>query len=602
MDILLNLIAMLGGLALFLYGMEVMGDGLKRSSADTLKRSLEKVTSNPVSGFVLGLIVTAVIQSSTATIVLTVGLLGAGVLNLKQSISITMGANVGTTITGQIIRLLDVDGGNSVLSLFQPDTLAPLAALIGIIFIMFIKKESSRNIGVICMGFGILFIGLMNMTTAMEPLSDTPAFSRIILQVSDNSFLGLLCGIVMTVIVQSSSASVGILQTLSKTGQIGFAGAYGYVVGAALGTCLVTAIICSIDAKQDAKRTIVVNVIFNIISVVLCVVVMELLHACGLIDAVWNSAMNSSSIANFQTAFKLIAALLLMPFVPLLERTAYRIIKTAPMDPGELEIHRSVQALDEHLFMSPALALAQTETVIGHMSDHAMRNYDDAISLIQEYDVNRLELLRNREDLLDHMADVTNQYLVDLSPNIDSEQDNRRLSYLIQALTIFERIGDIAMNIMRSVNKLHETGTSFSAAAQHELCVTTSAVHEVLQLTVQSFHSGDINTARQVEPLEEVVDDLVEELKARHIERIKCGLCSISTGIYFNDILINLERISDHCSDLAVYTIQLSDSSIKGKVHSYIHNLHSSGDDQYIRLYADNRQKYLSDIDEGSEF
>lgn len=605
------IVKMLGGLALFLYGMEIMGDGLKASSAGALKKALERVTSNTVKAFILGALITAVIQSSTATIVLTVGLIGAGVLDLKQSTAIVLGANVGTTITAQIIRLMDNSGSSSdeasFLDLFTPEVLAPIAAVIGIVLIMFIKRSKTKNVGLIAIGFGILFIGLINMTTAMDPIKESDVFKDMIVKLSTNPIYGLIIGTLITAIVQSSSASVGILQALTVTGATGAASvinfnfAYSYVIGAALGTCITTAIVCSIGTKEDAKRVGFIHVIFSVIGGVLFMAAVEIMRAVGAFPDLWNSPVSGGGIADFQTIFKLVTALILLPFTPALIKLSKKVVKDRPSDEGDEEINENIKELNQQLLATPTLALEQVKHVLGHMCELSYKNYNTAVGLLLEnngksVDQTKLEKIAHREAMIDHMADATNNYLVSLAPHIETERDNLMDNYLMQTLTEFERIGDLAQNLADVARDLADNSQKLSDDAIDELVIMTDAVREAIELSYKAFVERDFKAASRVEPLEEVIDDLNEILRQRHFARVKAGKCTVSTGIYFFDALINLERLGDQCSDIAVYVLGLQNPKIVGNEHEYIRNLHHEQNEDYRREYANNTEKYTGKL------
>lgn len=601
-----SVISLFGGLAMFLYGMKVMSDGLKSSSADALKRVLGRVTANPVTGFMLGVAITAIIQSSAATIVLTVGLISAGILNLKQSITIVMGANVGTTVTAQIIRLMDVQGstsgGVSIMQFFEPTTLAPLGLILGIVLVMFVKKGNCKVVGTIALGFGILFEGLMMMTSSMAGVTSSAEFGALVEQLAQYPVLGILIGTVVTTVIQSSSASVGILQTICIGGGVTFGFGYTYIIGAALGTCLVTALISGIGAKADGKRVGVVHVVFNLIGTGVFLAGINLSRVLGFDVGTWFSSgvrgnMTSGDVANFETLFKLITALLLLAFVPQLEKLSHKIIRDAPKSGAATEIEENMNALDAHLFVSPALALSQTAHVVGHMAQLALVNYSDAMKLVTQYQTDIAQQLEEREDLLDRMADTTNQYLIDLSPHAQKDGDNSRLNYLMKALIGFERIGDLAVNIMDNAQRMSRGEGRFSPGAMQELSVAADSVNQVLQFTTEAFYQDSVPLARQVEPLEEVIDDLVELLKERHIERQKQGECTMMNGILFQNVLQNLERISDQCSDIAVYLMAMEDEQIKGREHRYLEEIHLSGNPEYEALYRENQEKYLKPLE-----
>jgi len=613
LDVFLMIVKMLGGLALFLYGMEIMGDGLKASSAGALKKALERVTSNTVKAFLLGVLITAVIQSSTATIVLTVGLIGAGVLNLKQSTAIVLGANVGTTITAQIIRLMDNSGTASdnatVLDLFTPEALAPIAAIIGIVLIMFIKKSRTKNVGMIAIGFGILFIGLINMTAAMDPLKESDVFKNLIVSLSSNPIYGLLIGIVVTAIVQSSSASVGILQALTVTGAsaaakasvINFNFAYSYVIGAALGTCITTAIVCSIGTKEDAKRVGFIHVIFSVIGGVLFMGAVEIMRVVGAFPDLWSTPVSGGDIADFQTVFKLVTALILLPFTPLLIKLSKKVIKDHPAEEGDEEINQNMRELNQQLLATPTLALEQVKHLLGHMCELSLKNYNTAVELLLEnngksVDNAKMEKIAHREELIDRMADATNNYLVSLAPHIETERDNQMDNYLMQTLTEFERIGDLAQNLADVAKDLADNSQKLSDDAVAELVIMSGAVREAIELSYKAFTERDFDAAVKVEPLEEVIDDLNEILRHRHIERVKAGRCTVSSGIYYSNALTNFERLGDQCSDVAVYVLGLKDAKIVGNEHEYIRNLHHEQNEEYKAEYVRNTERYTNKL------
>lgn len=592
-----SIITLLGGLAMFLYGIEIMGDGLKNSSADALKKILGTVTANPISGFLLGVAITSLIQSSMGTIVLSVGLIGAGILTLKQSISIMIGANVGTTVTGQIIRLLDVEtSGGGIMKMFEPSTLAPLALIVGVVLIMFVKKGNSKSLGLIAVGFGILFIGLLQMTDSMAPLSESERFKSVIAQFSNTPVWGVIIGTIITLLVQSSSVSVGILQTLCATGVMQFSGAYSYVIGAAFGTAIITAIVCSIGTKEDAKRLCFIHLLFSIVGGILCMSLIEICRAAGWIDGIYNGTISSGGVADFQTVFKLATAIILLPFIPALERLSCRIVKDKPKLQEDTDIEESIAALDSHLLKNPVLAIIQTERVIAKMADVAMKNYNAEVEQLYNYDPKIDERINEREILLDKMADSTNSYLIAIAPYIKKESENKHLNFLLKAFTSFERVGDLAINIMDDMDNMRKDGSKFSEEALEELRIATDAVREVLEKTVEAFAKDNVEMAREIEPLEEVIDDLIEIIKERHIERQKAGNCTIMGGIQYQNILQNLERVSDQCSDLAVYLIAKTDPNVKGNEHQYLQVLHETDDAQYRRIFTAGTEKYIGKL------
>ena len=595
MNTILTAITLLGGLAMFLYGMEIMGDGLKQSSGNALKNFLGKLTNNVVMGVLTGTLVTAIIQSSTATIVLTVGLIGAGILTLRQGVSIVMGANIGTTATAQIIRLMDIDsGGDSFLVFFKPDTLAPIALIIGIILIMFIKKGASKNVGMICLGFGVLFTGLMAMTDAVAPLAESRLFVDALSYFSNMPVLGILTGLVLTVIVQSSSAMVGILQALSSTGLMTFNLVYPIIMGINLGTCVTTALVCSIGSSKDAKRTGVVHIVFNTIGTVLFMIVMSVLRRAGFFGGLWGSVVDSGGIANFQTLFNLLTAVVLIPFTNQLVNIACRIVKD---DPVEEDKYPELAALDEKLMISPAVALGEVERTLTVMARAAKENVELSLAQLKAYDPKVTDTINRYEERLDDFADKADNYLIRLSRGIETERDNRHLSVLMQCVPDVERIGDYATNFDEMALKLHESGLAFSGSARQELDILGEAVQEILRLTVEALETDSDAVAARIEPLEEVIDDMVLLLKNRHTDRLCRGVCAIDTGLVFQDILTHLERTADQCSSIAMMLMSKRNEEILKAHHHYIHQLHATADQSYLAEQKMRRAQFLTPLE-----
>ena len=591
MDIIIMAVKLLGGLAMFLYGMEIMGDGLKQGSGTALKNVLGKLTHNVVLGVLTGALVTAIIQSSTATIVLTVGLIGAGILNLRQAVSIVMGANIGTTVTAQIIRLMDIESGSgSILSFFKPDFLAPVALIIGIILIMFIKKESLKNVGMIAMGFGILFIGLISMTDAVDPLSSSPAFANVLSYFSDMPVVGIFTGLILTVIVQSSSAMVGILQALSSTGAMTFELVYPIIMGINLGTCVTTAMVCSIGSSKDAKRTGVVHIVFNTVGTILFMIVMSIIRSAGGFPDLWESAVNSGGIADFQTIFNLLTALVLLPFTSTLVWIACKFVKE---DEAEEVIYPELGALDRKLMTVPAVALGGVLKLATHMADIAKNNIMLSLSQFDKYDDKRAEEIASNEERLDLFTDRADNYMIELSSNIEAESDNRQRSVLMRCIRDVERIGDYATNFDEMAKKFAVEELSFSDAAKEELAIISDAVQEILRLTVEAIKTDNEYVVRRIEPLEEVMDDMVLLLKDRHTERLCQGICSINSGLIFMDLLTYVERTADQCSNIAMLMLAKDNEEIMKNHHLYLQELHASTDQSYLAEIENRRNQYL---------
>ena len=598
MEILTAIIQLLGGLAMFLYGIELMGDGLKNSSGEALKRVLEKVTGNVWMGVLTGTLVTAVIQSSTATIVLTVALIGAGVLNLKQAVSIVMGANIGTTVTAQIIRLGSIESdGSFLLWLFDTDTLAPIALVIGIILLMFIKSKNSKTIGDICIGFGVLFVGLNLMTDGVKPLIGTDAFLAFV-QFLSNPLFGILFGLILTVIVQSSSATVGMLQTVASVPGSGitFAMAYPVIMGINLGTCVTTAMVCSIGSSKDAKRTGVVHIAFNTIGTVLFMLVMTILQKLEVFGAAyWVRAVDSGTIANFQTVFNLITAIVLVPFAGSLVKLSTMIVK----DEKETEDkHPELHTLDERLYISPAVAVSETIKAVAAVGTIARNNVEKATKVLNKYDPVLVSEINQDEESIDQFTDRADRFLIGLSKAVETEWDDRQVDMLMQTIPSFERIGDYATNLVELADRLQAESASFSDMAKRELNIICNAVNEILSITVDAFGKGDNEIAKRIEPLEETIDDMVMILKDRHTKRLKNGQCSISSGLVFMEALTHLERISDHCSSIAVMMLARNNEAILQNHYDYLREIHAGNDVAYLSERERRREQYIKPLKE----
>lgn len=590
-----NIITLFGGLALFLYGMRLMGDGLKRGSSDAFKSAMEKVTNNPLVGFLLGLGVTAVIQSSTATIVLTSGLVGAGILSLHQSIGVILGANVGTTVTGQIIRLLDVNASDtSLLNFFKPSTLAPLASIIGILFIMAVKGRKSETVGSITMGFGILFTGLLSMTAAVSPLSESETFANMFFQLSDKPVLGFLLGAGVAFLLQSSSATIGILQAISTTGALTFSSVYAIIIGVNIGDCVTTAIVCSIGSEADAKRTGVIHILFNIAGSVLVILGLMVLHGFGVLDPLWDKVLTSGGIANVHTVFRLVSAIVLLPVCSRFEKLSRKLVKDG-VQIGE-NVDHELSLLDEKFFTSPAIALSGAGEAITTMARLARSGVMNAMNVLEKFDRHTVDIICENEDHIDKLADHVDNYLIRLSPYVPTGHPNDLLNYYIQCFGEFERIGDHAVNLTENAQEFIERNASLSPVARQELAVLTEALGEILDYTYSAFGATDYDAARKIEPVEEVVDDLVATLRSNHIHRVRDGQCTVYAGLTFLDILVNVERIADQCSNVGVFTLSMSDKHIMNNHHDYIHELHQGKDPVFNRAYQETHDKYFGEL------
>lgn len=587
-----NVITLFGGLAMFLYGMRLMGDGLKASSSGTLKKAMERVTGTPVKAFLLGLVITAVVQSSTATIVITSGLVGAGIISLRQSLGVIIGANVGTTVTGQIIRLLDLNSsGASFLQFLKPSTLAPLAMIIGIIIIMGMKSKDSGKLGQIIIGFGILFSGLLNMTDAVGVLSDSGIVEQLFSSLGSNPLIAYASGACVAFVLQSSSATIGILQAFSTSGQLTFGGIYAVLVGIYLGDCVTTAIVCNIGAKPEAKRVGVVNILFNLSESVLILTVVSVIHKMGLLGSIWNGAIHSGGIANTNTIFNLSCAVLLLPFVGIYEKLSYKIVKDEPAVAGKYD--EMLDALNPVFISTPALAFGRCYEVLLVMCQMARTNINRAFDMYTKYDPKVMDQIEEDENYIDSMADRVSNYLVQISAAITSHHHVEIMNYYYSAVTEFERMGDHALNIAQIAQELNAGDNSFSKSALSELIVLRELLNTILNYTSEAFKKQNLEAARQIEPLEEVVDDMVNVLKNNHLERLRSGQCGVSNGTEFGNLLSEAERISDACSNVGVATVARATPGIKHQVHDYISMLHSGRDESFNHAYQEAHDRYF---------
>ncbi len=590
-----NLISLLGGLAMFLYGMRIMGDGLKESSSGPLKKALEQLTNKPIKGFFLGLLITAVIQSSTATIVITAGLVGAGIISLHQSIGIIVGANVGTTVTGQIIRLLDLDSsGTSFLQFFKPSTLAPIALIIGIIFIMGLQSKGFGKAGQIIIGFGILFSGLLNMTNAVNVLAEGGTIERLFSMLGENPILAYLIGAGVAFVLQSSSASIGILQAFSMSGLLTFNSIYAVLVGIYLGDCITTAIVCCIGTKPDAKRVGVINILFNLGKSVLILAAIALIYNLGFLSGIWNSVVNSGDIANLNMLFNLACSILLFPLLGLFEKLSRKIIKDKSMTGQHDEIPSTLNPV---FFSAPAIAFGRSYDALIVMYDMARENLSSSFKLLESYDAKAAAEIYDNEEYIDRMTDQISNYLVQLSAHITAPEHSEILSHYHSVVTEFERLSDHAVNIAEIAASLDKNKAPLTSSALSELSVLENLLDTILDYSESAFKNRNLEAARHIEPLEQVVDDMVNRLKDNHLERLRTGKCSIISGTEFLNLLSEMERISDICSNIGVATIARATPEIKHQVHNYVSTLHEGRDESYNTEYKEAFDKYFSQLD-----
>ena len=591
-----NVITLFGGLAMFLYGMRMMGDGLKASSSGPLKKAMERVTGTPLKAFLLGLSVTAVIQSSKATIVLTSGLVGTGIISLHQSLGIIIGANVGTTVTGQIIRLLDISASGAwFLQFLQPSTLAPLAVIIGSLVISGMKSRDSGKIGHIIVGFGILFTGLLSMTDAVSVLSDSGIVEQLFSRLGQNPFLACLTGAGVAFVLQSSSATVGILQAFSTSGQMTFGEIYAMLVGIYLGDCLTTAIVCSIGAKPDARRVGLVNVLFNLCKSVLIMITVTLIHKAGLLDRIWDQPIYSGGIANAHTIFNLACAFVLLPFVGIYENISHRLVKNEPAAQGKYD--EMLDALNPVFISTPAMAFGRCYDVFLVMYRLAKTNISRAFAMFTQYDPKVMEQMEEDEAYIDIMADRVSNYLIQISASITSHYHVEIMNYYFSAITEFERLGDHGLNMAGIAAELHEKNNPFSKDALADLAVLWQLLDTILDHTGEAFRKQNLSEARRIEPLEQVVDDMVNVLKERHLERLRRGDCDVFNGSEFFNLLSEAARISDVCSNVGVATVARGIPDMNHQIHNYISKLHSGGDEEFNKVYHQVHEEYFTLLD-----
>lgn len=586
-----GVISLLGGLALFLYGMNILGSGLEKVSGGRMEKTLEKLTNNIVLSVLLGAVVTAAVQSSSATTVIVVGLVNAGILKLRQAIGVIMGANIGTTITAHILRLSDISSDNFLLRFLKPTTLAPLVAIIGILLYMTAKRNSKKDIGQILLGFGILFTGMFNMEAAVAPLRDEPAFTSLFASFS-NPILGVLFGAVVTAIIQSSSASVGILQALSSTGQITYSSAFPIIMGQNIGTCI-TPILASIGASKNAKRSAMVHLSFNIIgTAVFLVATYAIQYTIGF--PFWDMPIDKGGIANFHTIFNVVVTLGFIPFAGFLEKLANWIIRSKDDEEDE---DRDISKLDERFIRtSPGLAIDQARITVDKMASLAKQNLTASVKMLSKYDQKTMERIKETENTIDKMEDRLSEYLLKVSAMELTEPESRAVTKLLRLMSEFERIGDYSINITEAAEHMFQNNVTFSEEAMAEMTVITDAVYEIVDKTQMATELHDMQKAAEIEPLEEVIDMMEETLKSRHIDRMKNGLCSADAAFPFVEILSNLERISDHCSNVGVYLIGHEADNTGIDRHEYIRKIHKGETEQYSEKYAYYENKYYNKI------
>ena len=567
MDIF-DLLSMIGGLALFLYGMNLLGDGLAKASGGRMERILEKLTSNPLKAVAMGAAVTAVIQSSSATTVMVVGFVNSGIMKLNQAVGIIMGANIGTTITSWILGLSGLESDAFFVQLLKPSSFSPILAIIGIAIIMFSKNEGKKNVATILVGFAILMTGMDAMSDAVKPLRDVPEFTSILTRFS-NPIMGVLAGLILTAVIQSSSASVGILQALCATGAVSFSAAVPIIMGQNIGTC-VTAIISSIGASKNAKRTGLIHLYFNLIGTA---VFMALFYALNAVIKFpfMNTAADAWGIAVVHSVFNICATLFLLPFSNGLVKLATVSVKEDPVTVEKSHADTILSILDPRFLEIPALAVEQARNATNTMAELAEEAMNTAMELLTEYSKEKAKRVVELEKEVDIFEDQIGSYLVKVNSKNLSRKDSHTMSVILHAIGDFERISDHARNIKEAAEEMYKKELEFSEKAQKELAIFQHAVHDIIRLAMMSFIENDLDVAKQVEPLEEVIDSLNLEIKARHVKRLRKGKCTIELGFILSDITTNFERVSDHCSNIALCLLEVNEDEFD--THAYLRAL-----------------------------
>ncbi|MBE6894661.1 MAG: Na/Pi cotransporter family protein [Ruminococcaceae bacterium] len=576
-----NVFTLLGGLAMFLYGMDVMGKALEKQAGSKLHSILEKLTSSPLKGFFLGMIVTAVIQSSSATTVMVVGFVNSGFMTLRQAIGVIMGANVGTTITAWILSLSGIQGDSFLITLLKPSTFSPILAFIGILLYMASKSDKKKNVGVILLGFAILMTGMDLMSGAVKPLRDVPEFCNLF-TLFTNPILGMLVGALLTAIIQSSSASVGILQALSVTGAVTYGSALPIIMGQNIGTC-VTALLSCFGANKNARRTAVVHFYFNLIGSVGFMIAFYAINAVVHFSFI-NDSITAAGIAVIHTLFNVTATAILLPLNRVLEKLAYLTIKD---DENEKE---KFQILDERLINTPAIAIEQSKKVLRNMASESSTSLIKSISLLNKWDAEAAEEIVHSENKVDKYEDTLSTYLLKVSAQDLSVKDSTELTKILHIVGDFERISDHALAISRISEEMNTKEIQFSTQANEEIKVLKDAVLEVLSLTMEAFVKEDTSAAHHVQPMERVIKELAREIKNLHIERLKNNSCTIELGFVLSDLLNNCKRVADHCSNIAIALIEASEESFAP--HSYVKSLKSDSSESYYSMLDDMRAQY----------
>ncbi len=579
-----SILTLLGGLAMFLYGMQVMGDGLAKVSGGKLERILENLTSSPIKAVLLGAAVTAVIQSSSATTVMVVGFVNSGIMRLSQAVGVIMGANIGTTATSWILSLAGIESENFFIRLLKPTSFAPILALIGIVLLMFVKNQKKKDIGMIMIGFAVLMFGMESMSGAVKPLADVPEFTNIMTAFS-NPLFGVLAGTILTAIIQSSSASVGILQALCMTGAVPYTVALPIIMGQNIGTC-VTALLSAIGANKNAKRAAMVHLYFNLIGTAIFMAGFYAINAV-IGFSFFSDAANPAGIATLHSTFNITATIILLPFSRVLEKLACLTIKDKKEDVAVSAEDKEFMILESRFLEKPAFALEQSRNAARNMANDSHKALFTAMKLIDNYSEEQAACVEAMESKVDRYEDELGTYLVKLSHKDLSEADSHSLSIMLHCIGDFERISDHAVNLMESAQELAKKGLHFSDKAKAELKILENAVHDVVDTAYEVFDKQDVSLAEKIELLEEVVDELSKEVKRRHVQRLRTGECTIEMGFILSDITTSLERIADHCSNIGVCVTQVREDLYD--THSHLDTVKDSS---FYHELEEVREKY----------
>lgn len=583
-----NILAMMSGIAFLLFGMHVMNEGLTKASGGKLEEILEKLTANKLYAVLLGAGVTALIQSSAATTVMVVGFVNSGIMKLTQAVGVIMGANIGTTITAWLLSMTGIQGDNFWIQMLKPESFSPILALIGIILLMFSKKEKHHNVGNILLGFAVLMFGMTTMSQAVAPLADMPEFRDILAQFN-NPVLGVVAGTLLTAVIQSSSASVGILQALCVTGMVDYRMAIPIIMGQNIGTCI-TALLSCVGANKNAKRAALIHLYFNILGATVFLIVFYTANAFLHFEFM-DVAANTFGIALVHSVYNIFATTVLLPFSGVLVKLSYLTIRETESDAGSKERVSDFQVLDIRFLDTPPIATAQCKYVAVKMAELCRNALFQAMDLLKAFDEDRASEVRSMENMVDQYEDELGNYLLKLSSKNLTEKDSHTISMLLHCIGDFERISDHAVNICESAREMYVKDQKFSRKAEEEITIFSGLIREIVDTSVQVFETEDAELAQEIEPMEEVVDGLNDEIKKRHIKRLRKGKCTIELGFALSDITTNLERVADHCSNIAISLIQIPDDAYGS--HEYIENLERGEDSQYHEALVRYTEKYM---------